>query len=31
MNFKSADPSVVRNIMQRVLLDGWLRAARTHP
>src|SRR5215470_2309456 len=30
MDFKSADPSVVRNIMQRVLLDGWLRAARTH-
>lgn len=30
MEFKSADPSVVRNIMQRVLLDAWLRAARKH-
>lgn len=30
MNFKSADPSVVRNIMQRVLLDAWLRASRKH-
>jgi len=30
MEFKSADPSVVRNIMQRVLLNAWLRAARTH-
>ena len=30
MDFKSADPSVVRNIMQRVLLNGWLRAARLH-
>ena len=29
MNFESADPSVVRNIMQRVLLNAWLRAART--
>ena len=30
MDFSSTDPSVVRNIMQRVLLNGWLRAARTH-
>jgi hypothetical protein len=30
MNFQSADPSIVRNIMQRVLLNAWLRAARTH-
>jgi hypothetical protein len=30
MDFKSADPSVVRNIMQRVLLNAWLRATRTH-
>lgn len=30
MNFRSADPSVVRNIMQRVLLNAWLRAARKH-
>lgn len=30
MQFKSADPSVVRNIMQRVLLNAWLRAARAH-
>lgn len=30
MNFTSADPSIVRNIMQRVLLNGWLRAARAH-
>jgi hypothetical protein len=30
MDFKSADPSVVRNIMQRVLLNAWLRAARKH-
>lgn len=30
MDFKSADPSVVRNIMQRVLLNAWLRAARAH-
>jgi hypothetical protein len=30
MEFKSADPSVVRNIMQRVLLNAWLRAARKH-
>ena len=28
MEFKSATPSVIRNIMQRVLLDAWLRAAR---
>ncbi|MFO1108880.1 MAG: hypothetical protein U1E61_06850 [Bradyrhizobium sp.] len=28
MEFKSADPSVVRSITQRVLLDAWLRAAR---
>ena len=30
MEFKSADPSVVRNIMQRVLLNAWLRAAQKH-
>ena len=30
MEFKSADPSVVRNIMQRVLFNAWLRAARKH-
>jgi hypothetical protein len=30
MEFKSSDPSVVRNIMQRVLLNAWLRAARKH-
>ncbi|MEZ5819843.1 MAG: hypothetical protein AB7I42_03285 [Bradyrhizobium sp.] len=30
MNFESADPSVVRNIMQRVLLNAWLRAAAKH-
>jgi hypothetical protein len=30
MEFKSADPSVVRNIMQRVLFNAWLRAARMH-
>jgi hypothetical protein len=28
MEFASADPSVVRYITQRVLLDAWLRAAR---
>jgi hypothetical protein len=28
MQFSSADPSVVRYITQRVLLDAWLRAAR---
>ena len=30
MEFNSADPSVVRNIRQRVLLNAWLRAARQH-
>ncbi len=30
MEFKSADPSVVRNIMQHVLLNAWLRATRLH-
>jgi hypothetical protein len=30
MEFRSADPSVVRNIMQRMLLNAWLRAARKH-
>jgi hypothetical protein len=30
MDFTSADPSVVRNIMQRALLNAWLRAARKH-
>src|SRR5262245_54000807 len=30
MDFKSADPSVVRYITQRVLLNAWLRAARKH-
>jgi hypothetical protein len=30
MDFTSADPSVVRNIMQRVQLNAWLRAARAH-
>jgi hypothetical protein len=30
MEFVSANPSVVRNIMQRVLLNAWLRAARKH-
>ena len=30
MNFESADPSIVRNIMQRVLLNAWLRAAAKH-
>lgn len=30
MQFKSADPSIVRNIMQRVLLNAWLRAERVH-
>src|SRR5262245_2229594 len=29
MPFKSADPSVVRSITQRVLLDAWQRALRT--
>lgn len=30
MEFTSADPSVVRYITQRVLLNAWLRAARKH-
>lgn len=30
MTFTSANPSVVRNIMQRVQLNAWLRAARAH-
>ena len=30
MSFNSAHPSVVRNIMQRVLLNAWLRAAAKH-
>jgi len=29
MSFTSADPSVVRNIMQRALLNAWLRAGRS--
>ncbi|MES5483909.1 hypothetical protein QMZ05_14250 [Bradyrhizobium sp. INPA03-11B] len=29
MQFKSADPSVVKSITQRVLLNAWLRALRT--
>ncbi|WP_050419037.1 hypothetical protein [Bradyrhizobium tropiciagri] len=29
MPFKSADPSVVKSITQRVLLNAWLRALRT--
>ncbi|KWV61208.1 hypothetical protein AS156_25645 [Bradyrhizobium macuxiense] len=28
MEFASADPSVVKSITQRVLLNGWLRALR---
>ena len=32
MDYASADPSVVRSIRQRVLLNGWLRAIRRpHP
>ena len=30
MEFASADPSVVRFITQRVMLNAWLRAARKH-
>ena len=30
MEFASANPSVVRSITQRVLLNAWLRAARRH-
>ena len=30
MEFESADPSVVRSIRQRYLLNEWLRAARKH-
>src|SRR5215204_4531832 len=30
MEFTSANPSVVRSIKQRVLLNTWLRAARKH-
>ena len=30
MEFVSANPSVVRSIKQRVLLNAWLRAARKH-
>jgi hypothetical protein len=30
MQFASSDPSVVRYITQRVLLNAWLRAARKH-
>ena len=30
MEFNSANPSVVRSITQRVLLNAWLRAARRH-
>ena len=30
MEFTSANPSVVRSITQRVLLNAWLRAARKH-
>jgi len=30
MEFASADPSVVRSIRQRYLLDTWLRAAARH-
>jgi hypothetical protein len=30
MEFCSANPSVVRSITQRVLLNAWLRAARKH-
>jgi hypothetical protein len=30
MEFTSANPSVVRSITQRVLLNAWLRAARRH-
>ncbi len=30
MEFCSANPSVVRSITQRVLLNAWLRAARRH-
>ena len=30
MEFASADPSAVRYITQRVLLNAWLRAARKH-
>ncbi|QPF87639.1 hypothetical protein IC762_15690 [Bradyrhizobium genosp. L] len=29
VEFRSADPSVVKSITQRVLLNAWLRAART--
>jgi hypothetical protein len=31
MEFKSADPSVVRSIKQREFLNAWLRAAVRHP
>jgi hypothetical protein len=32
MDYESSDPSVVRSIRQRVLLNGWLRAMRKpHP
>jgi len=31
MEFESADPSVVRSIKQRELLNAWLRAATRHP
>jgi hypothetical protein len=31
MRFSSADPSVVRSIKQRVLLNAWLRAQRKPP
>ena len=30
MQFTGADPSVVKSITQRVLLNAWLRAARKH-
>jgi hypothetical protein len=30
MEFESANPSVVRSITQRVLLNAWLRAAKKH-
>jgi len=30
MQFASANPSAVRYITQRVLLNAWLRAARKH-
>ena len=31
MHFESADPSVVKSIKQRELLNHWLRAAARHP